>query len=89
MSHTAQQKRPEGAKKAAPGDKPGRELPKELREIAQCLVEQGWAYHAGPGHPYVVPTDKQYRRIALTGSPSDVRILRNIKAAARRAGAQL
>jgi hypothetical protein len=51
------------------GDRPGRELPKEYREMATELVDhQGWRYDAGHGrggHPLLFPADRSQPPLAL------------------------
>jgi hypothetical protein len=42
------------------GDRPGKELPKDYRDVAIELVDnQGWRYDAGSGrgHPLLYPAD--------------------------------
>lgn len=55
------------------GDTPGRELPKEYREVAVELVSnQGWRYEAGKnrgGHPMLFPSDQAQRPLAIPTTP--------------------
>jgi hypothetical protein len=70
---------------------PGRELPKEIRTIAERLVsQQGWRYERGNcgAHPVLfAPDGKSMVRISLTSS--DYRATRNMIAQIRRAGGKV
>jgi hypothetical protein len=54
-------------------DLPGRELPKEYREVAEELVSnQGWRYNDGGGrggHPMLFPADPSKRPISISTTP--------------------
>lgn len=69
---------------------PGKEIPKEYREVATDLVRsQGWRYDAGSsrgGHPMLFPADKAQRPLAVPTSPSDHRSFRNWVSAVRQRG---
>ncbi len=56
-------------------DRPGREVPKEYREIATELVDnQGWGYSAGAkrgGHPTLYPADSTQRPITISTTPGN------------------
>lgn len=71
-------------------DLPGREIPKEYREIVTALVEhQGWRYNAsGQGHPKLNPPDRTNPMMTVPTTPGDRRSLRNFIAQVRRAGGQ-
>jgi hypothetical protein len=66
---------------------PGRELPKEYREIAVDLVRnQGWRYRYGKGHPTLYPADKTQVPLIVPTTPSDNRSFKNFVADVRRRG---
>ncbi len=72
-------------------DTPGREIPKEYRDVASQLVsEQGWRYDAGKnrkGHPLLFPADVAKSPIAIPTTPSkSPRAFKNWLAEIRRAG---
>lgn len=73
-------------------DMPGREIPKEYREVATALVKnQGWRYSAGGkrgGHPMLFPADRNQRPLAVPTSPGDHRSFRNWLSAVRQRGGQ-
>lgn len=73
----------------AKDQRPGRELPKEYREIVHDLVtSQGWRYQYRPGsrHPKLFPADRTQPPITVPTTPSEQRALRNFIAQVRRAG---
>jgi hypothetical protein len=69
---------------------PGREIPKDFREVATELVRnQGWRYDNGSsrgGHPMLFPADRSQRPMAVPTSPSDQRGFRNWISEVRRRG---
>lgn len=71
-------------------DRPGREIPKEYREIAEELVtNQGWRYDAsGKRHPVLYPPDASAPPLRVPTTPSDRRGLKNFEADVRRRGGQ-
>ncbi len=70
------------------GDQPGREIPKEYRDIAKHLVNvQGWTYRTTKKHPVLVPRDKTKPQLRVSTTPtSDPRALKNFIADVRRRG---
>lgn len=67
--------------------RPGRELPKEYREIALDLViHQGWRYRYQGRHPKLYPADPTQSIMTVPTTPSDQRALRNFIAALRQRG---
>ncbi|WP_166345207.1 hypothetical protein [Phytoactinopolyspora limicola] len=70
--------------------RPGREIPKEYRIVAQHQVDTfGWRYDAsGKGHPRLYPADITKSPITIAGTPGDQRGLRNFIAQVRRAGGE-
>ena len=73
-------------------EKPGKELPKEYREIAtHMVVGQGWRYDSGRrrgGHPKLFPKDPSKPSITIPTTPGDRRSLKNFTADVRRAGGE-
>jgi hypothetical protein len=70
-------------------DRPGREIPKEYREIvAHQIRTLGWRYDVGGRHPKLWPADRAFNFIPVPTTPSDHRALRNFTSAVRRAGGQ-
>lgn len=69
-------------------DIPGREIPKEYREIAVELVNnQGWRYAIGKKHPVLYPADTTRPAIRVATTPTtDPRALKNWVAQIRRSG---
>ncbi len=69
-------------------DRPGREIPKEYREIATELVtNQGWRYVVGKGHPVLYPADTTRSAVRVPTTPSaSPRALKNWVSQIRRAG---
>jgi hypothetical protein len=68
-------------------ERPGRELPREYREIATDLVvQQGWRYRTGGRHPKLYPADRSQPILTVPTTPSDQRSLRNFIADVRRRG---
>lgn len=69
---------------------PGRELPKEYREIALELVtNQGWRYRwqgRHGGHPQLIPADSTKPILGVPTTPSDKRAIRNFATAVRQRG---
>ena len=74
------------------GDRPGREIPKEYREVALELVDnQGWRYDAGAnrgGHPMLFPADRTQRPVAVPTTPGGGRGFKNWTAQVRQRGGQ-
>lgn len=74
------------------GPRPGKEIPPEYKELLEPLWEEpGWSYaprnENGGGKPRVRnPEGTQY---VLSNTPSDVRGIRNVRAALRRLGAKI
>jgi hypothetical protein len=68
--------------------KPGKEIPKEYREIVAYQIERlGWRYDPkGKGHPVLYPADKAHGAIRMAQTPSDRRGIKNFVAVVRRAG---
>jgi hypothetical protein len=62
-------------------DQPGKELPKEYREVAMELVNnQGWGYSRQHGrHPVLYPADKTQRPVIVPTSPGDQKMGRGFK----------
>lgn len=58
---------------ASGGERPGKEIPKEYREVAAELVaNQGWRYDAGRGrggHPMLFPPDRSLRPLSVPTTP--------------------
>ena len=68
-------------------ERPGREISKEYREIAQHLVDaQGWRYRTGKRHPKLYPAEPTQSPIPVPTTPSDRRSLKNFVSQVRRAG---
>lgn len=69
-------------------DQPGREIPKEYREIVQFQISTfGWRYDtSGKGHPVLIPADITMRKIAVPTTPGDRRGLLNFISLVRRSG---
>jgi hypothetical protein len=71
-------------------DRPGRELPKEYREVADELSSnQGWRYDSGAkrgGHPILFPPDRTQPQLSVPTTPSDRRSFDNWLADVRRRG---
>jgi hypothetical protein len=69
-------------------DRPGRELPKEFRAVADELVDnQGWGYSRQHGrHPVLYPADKAMAPITVPTTPGENRAFKNWVAQVRRAG---
>ena len=70
-------------------DRPGRELPKDYREVASYLVEVlGWRYKAGRRgqHPKLYPSDTAQPVLPVPTTPSDARAFANFLANVRRRG---
>ncbi len=71
-------------------DRPGRELPKDIRRIALDLVDnQGWTYRLGKGHPMLYPADKTQPPMAVPTTPSEARGYRNWISAVRQRGGKV
>jgi hypothetical protein len=72
-------------------DKPGREIPKEYREIVTHLIDtQGWRYDASrSGHPKLFPADPSQRMIPVPTTPGDRRSFANWASLIKRAGGLL
>ncbi|WP_152691021.1 hypothetical protein [Jiangella alkaliphila] len=71
-------------------ERPGREIPKEYREVIDYQISQhGWWYeHPANRQPRVYPADRSKPPIVLASTPSDRRALKNFVAAVRRAGGE-
>lgn len=69
-------------------DRPGREIPKEYREVVEHLIDtQGWRYdRSGKGHPVMLPADRSKPQLRVPTTPGDSRSLRNWIADVRRRG---
>jgi hypothetical protein len=68
-------------------ERPGRELPKEYREVVDYQIAvHGWRYETGRRHPVLYPDDPNQPAIRIPTTPSDRRSLRNFIAQVRRAG---
>jgi hypothetical protein len=70
-------------------DRPGREVPKEYREVITYLIEsEGWAYKRprGGGYPKLVPANRSQSPIKVPKTPSSQRTLSNWLADIRRKG---
>lgn len=69
-------------------DQPGREIPKEYREIVlHQITVHGWRYdNSGKGHPVLIPADITQRKIAVPTTPGDRRSLMNFTSQVRRSG---
>jgi hypothetical protein len=63
-------------------------MQKEFKELVRKLEAQGWEFRQGSKHLVAYPADKSFGPIVITGTPGDVRSLRNLKAQLRRAGAR-
>jgi hypothetical protein len=71
-------------------DRPGRELPKDWRAIADRLVtEQGWRYEYGKNHARLYPADKTKAPITFSVTASDYRAFKNFVAQVRRSGGKV
>lgn len=68
--------------------RPGREIPKEYREIVAHLVDtQGWRYDKQrSGHPMLYPPESDKKAFPVPTTPGDQRSLRKFAAQVRRAG---
>jgi len=59
----------------------------DLRDIERAAAEQGWKIdRTARGHPRFTPPDRTDEIIVGSGTPSDVRALRNLLARLKRAG---
>lgn len=71
-------------------DRPGRELPKDYRQVADELVEkQGWRYRwtGRHGHPQLIPPDPDQPILVIPTTPtSRSTAFRNFVAAVRQRG---
>lgn len=69
-------------------NRPGREIPKEYREVATELVtNQGWRYvYRGGSHPMLYPADRSKSPMTIPTTPSEKRSFANFLAQVRRAG---
>lgn len=70
-------------------DRPGREIPKEYREVITELVSnQGWRYRYRKGgrHPMLYPADRSKSPMTVPTTPSEQRSFANFLAEVRRAG---
>jgi hypothetical protein len=67
--------------------RPGKELPKEWRAVAQELVDnQGWRYRHTGKHAVLYPADKAQPVLGMPTTPSENRGFRNFVSDARRRG---
>lgn len=68
-------------------DRPGREIPKEYREVVAELIDhQGWRYTRGKRHPTLYPAAVAQPALPVPTTPSDRRGLRNFIADVRARG---
>jgi hypothetical protein len=59
----------------------------DLRDLEQAARAQGWKVdRTAKGHPRFTPPDPTMEIVIGSGTPSDVRSLRNLLARLRRAG---
>ena len=59
----------------------------DLRDIVKAAEEQGWNVAVSKkGHPLFVPPDKRFAQIPFSGTPGDVRAIRNLISRMRQAG---
>lgn len=88
---TRQEHREHRASTALLGDRPGRELYQEYRELIAPLLRQGWRYAKngpnGKGKPRI--TSPEGRTFTLPNTPSDWRGLKNTRKELRSLGAAL
>lgn len=59
---------------------------KEVNEIVEKVLDQGWTIETGAKHYVLVPVDRTKRKIAVPGTPGDHRSVLNFRAEVRRAG---
>ena len=71
-------------------DRPGKEIPKEYREVVAHQIDAlGWTYDAsGKGYPKLLPADRSQRPLAVPKTPGDKRSFKNWVALVRRAGGE-
>jgi hypothetical protein len=70
-------------------DRPGREIPKDYREVVTYLIDnEGWCYKKaiGSGYPKLLPADSAHTPIKVPKTPSSQRTLSNLLAEIRRKG---
>jgi hypothetical protein len=70
-------------------ERPGREVPKDYREVIAYLIdEEGWTYRTprGGGYPQLLPADAAQPPIKVPKTPSSQRTLTNWLADIRRKG---
>ena len=70
-------------------DRPGREVPKDYREVIAYLIDsQGWTYRKprGGGYPQLRPADPVHPPIKVPKTPSSQRTFSNWLADIRRKG---
>ena len=72
-------------------DKPGRELPKDYRHIADDLVaNQGWRYEVGRNHAKLFPPDRTKEVVTVATTPtSDPRAFKNFVCRVRKSGGKV
>lgn len=59
----------------------------DLRDIERAAIDQGWKVdRTAKGHPRFTPPDPNQDIIIGSGTPSDVRAIRNLLARLKRAG---
>ncbi len=71
-------------------DRPGKEIPKEFREVVANQVEAlGWRYDASrKGHPMLYPADRSQGGRPVPTTPGDRRSFQNFVAWVRRTGGE-
>jgi hypothetical protein len=71
-------------------DRPGREIPKEYRDVVDHLIDtQRWRYERSGRHPRLYPLDRTFRPIPVPTTPGDRRSFENWKHQITRAGGRL
>lgn len=66
---------------------PGKEIPKEYREVVAELVRnQGWRYDPKRRHPVLYPEDRSQSPMTVPSTPSDRRGLLNFLTDVRKRG---
>jgi hypothetical protein len=70
-------------------DRPGREIPKDYRDVVKYLIDnEGWSYKKpqGAGYPKLLPADAACTPIKVPKTPSSQRTYSNWLAEIRRKG---